>query len=196
MTSRYGRSPEFGVSIVPTSVDLGLARALTRLSDESGIEGLHPRRIQSASGSESDDRAGWGSLEGSPTAGCLRSSGPRPKSCLTCRSKWTLPPSKRAARRRRSGASTTSGARSQTSHARAARRTPEHWVDTLTEFASELGFDTFVFWPEHKSTRPGGAVRARDSSGPPPEQRSAVRRQQGPPRPGQASVRQLVTTWT
>jgi alkanesulfonate monooxygenase SsuD/methylene tetrahydromethanopterin reductase-like flavin-dependent oxidoreductase (luciferase family) len=25
----------------------------------------------------------------------------------------------------------------------------EHWVDTLTEFASELGFDTFVFWPEH-----------------------------------------------
>jgi alkanesulfonate monooxygenase SsuD/methylene tetrahydromethanopterin reductase-like flavin-dependent oxidoreductase (luciferase family) len=25
----------------------------------------------------------------------------------------------------------------------------EHWVDTLTEFACELGFDTFVFWPEH-----------------------------------------------
>jgi hypothetical protein len=25
---------------------------------------------------------------------------------------------------------------------------PEHWVDTLTEFVSELGFDTFVFWPE------------------------------------------------
>ena len=24
---------------------------------------------------------------------------------------------------------------------------PEHWVDTLTEFATELGFDTFVFWP-------------------------------------------------
>jgi alkanesulfonate monooxygenase SsuD/methylene tetrahydromethanopterin reductase-like flavin-dependent oxidoreductase (luciferase family) len=25
---------------------------------------------------------------------------------------------------------------------------PEHWVETLTEFAIELGFDTFVFWPE------------------------------------------------
>jgi alkanesulfonate monooxygenase SsuD/methylene tetrahydromethanopterin reductase-like flavin-dependent oxidoreductase (luciferase family) len=25
---------------------------------------------------------------------------------------------------------------------------PDHWVETLTEFASELGFDTFVFWPE------------------------------------------------
>jgi alkanesulfonate monooxygenase SsuD/methylene tetrahydromethanopterin reductase-like flavin-dependent oxidoreductase (luciferase family) len=24
---------------------------------------------------------------------------------------------------------------------------PEHWIDTLTGFASELGFDTFVFWP-------------------------------------------------
>jgi alkanesulfonate monooxygenase SsuD/methylene tetrahydromethanopterin reductase-like flavin-dependent oxidoreductase (luciferase family) len=25
---------------------------------------------------------------------------------------------------------------------------PEHWIETLTEFASVLGFDTFVFWPE------------------------------------------------
>jgi alkanesulfonate monooxygenase SsuD/methylene tetrahydromethanopterin reductase-like flavin-dependent oxidoreductase (luciferase family) len=24
----------------------------------------------------------------------------------------------------------------------------EHWVETLSEFALELGFDTFVFWPE------------------------------------------------
>jgi alkanesulfonate monooxygenase SsuD/methylene tetrahydromethanopterin reductase-like flavin-dependent oxidoreductase (luciferase family) len=24
---------------------------------------------------------------------------------------------------------------------------PEHWVETLTGFATELGFDTFVFWP-------------------------------------------------
>jgi alkanesulfonate monooxygenase SsuD/methylene tetrahydromethanopterin reductase-like flavin-dependent oxidoreductase (luciferase family) len=24
---------------------------------------------------------------------------------------------------------------------------PEHWIDTLSGFASELGFDTFVFWP-------------------------------------------------
>jgi alkanesulfonate monooxygenase SsuD/methylene tetrahydromethanopterin reductase-like flavin-dependent oxidoreductase (luciferase family) len=24
---------------------------------------------------------------------------------------------------------------------------PEHWVETLTGFASELGFDTFIFWP-------------------------------------------------
>jgi alkanesulfonate monooxygenase SsuD/methylene tetrahydromethanopterin reductase-like flavin-dependent oxidoreductase (luciferase family) len=24
---------------------------------------------------------------------------------------------------------------------------PEHWVETLTGFARELGFDTFVFWP-------------------------------------------------
>jgi alkanesulfonate monooxygenase SsuD/methylene tetrahydromethanopterin reductase-like flavin-dependent oxidoreductase (luciferase family) len=24
---------------------------------------------------------------------------------------------------------------------------PEHWIETLTGFASELGFDTFVFWP-------------------------------------------------
>jgi alkanesulfonate monooxygenase SsuD/methylene tetrahydromethanopterin reductase-like flavin-dependent oxidoreductase (luciferase family) len=25
---------------------------------------------------------------------------------------------------------------------------PDHWVETLTEFAAELGFDTFIFWPE------------------------------------------------
>jgi alkanesulfonate monooxygenase SsuD/methylene tetrahydromethanopterin reductase-like flavin-dependent oxidoreductase (luciferase family) len=24
---------------------------------------------------------------------------------------------------------------------------PEHWVETLTSFAAELGFDTFIFWP-------------------------------------------------
>ena len=24
---------------------------------------------------------------------------------------------------------------------------PEHWVETLTSFAGELGFDTFIFWP-------------------------------------------------
>ena len=24
---------------------------------------------------------------------------------------------------------------------------PEHWIDTLTGFAEDLGFDTFVFWP-------------------------------------------------
>lgn len=24
---------------------------------------------------------------------------------------------------------------------------PEHWVETLAGFASELGFDTFIFWP-------------------------------------------------
>lgn len=24
---------------------------------------------------------------------------------------------------------------------------PEHWIETLSGFASELGFDTFVFWP-------------------------------------------------
>jgi alkanesulfonate monooxygenase SsuD/methylene tetrahydromethanopterin reductase-like flavin-dependent oxidoreductase (luciferase family) len=26
----------------------------------------------------------------------------------------------------------------------------EHWVETLTGFASELGFDTFVFWPDEE----------------------------------------------
>jgi alkanesulfonate monooxygenase SsuD/methylene tetrahydromethanopterin reductase-like flavin-dependent oxidoreductase (luciferase family) len=25
---------------------------------------------------------------------------------------------------------------------------PEHWVETLTGFAADLGFDTFVFWPD------------------------------------------------
>jgi alkanesulfonate monooxygenase SsuD/methylene tetrahydromethanopterin reductase-like flavin-dependent oxidoreductase (luciferase family) len=25
---------------------------------------------------------------------------------------------------------------------------PSHWVETLTRFAEELGFDTFVFWPD------------------------------------------------
>jgi alkanesulfonate monooxygenase SsuD/methylene tetrahydromethanopterin reductase-like flavin-dependent oxidoreductase (luciferase family) len=27
---------------------------------------------------------------------------------------------------------------------------PEHWVETLTRFAKELGFDTFVFWPDEE----------------------------------------------
>jgi alkanesulfonate monooxygenase SsuD/methylene tetrahydromethanopterin reductase-like flavin-dependent oxidoreductase (luciferase family) len=27
---------------------------------------------------------------------------------------------------------------------------PEHWVETLTVFAEELGFDTFVFWPDEE----------------------------------------------
>ncbi len=25
---------------------------------------------------------------------------------------------------------------------------PEHWVETLTGFAENLRFDTFVFWPD------------------------------------------------
>jgi alkanesulfonate monooxygenase SsuD/methylene tetrahydromethanopterin reductase-like flavin-dependent oxidoreductase (luciferase family) len=24
---------------------------------------------------------------------------------------------------------------------------PEHWIETLRNFAEELGFDTFIFWP-------------------------------------------------
>jgi hypothetical protein len=24
---------------------------------------------------------------------------------------------------------------------------PEHWIETLTGFARDLGFDSFVFWP-------------------------------------------------
>jgi alkanesulfonate monooxygenase SsuD/methylene tetrahydromethanopterin reductase-like flavin-dependent oxidoreductase (luciferase family) len=28
---------------------------------------------------------------------------------------------------------------------------PEHWVETLTSFARDLGFDTFVFWPREQS---------------------------------------------
>ncbi len=24
---------------------------------------------------------------------------------------------------------------------------PEHWIETLSGFATELGFDTFIFWP-------------------------------------------------
>jgi alkanesulfonate monooxygenase SsuD/methylene tetrahydromethanopterin reductase-like flavin-dependent oxidoreductase (luciferase family) len=27
---------------------------------------------------------------------------------------------------------------------------PEHWTETLTRFAEELGFDTFVFWPDEE----------------------------------------------
>lgn len=29
-------------------------------------------------------------------------------------------------------------------------RPPEHWIETLRNFALELGFDTFVFWPEEE----------------------------------------------
>jgi hypothetical protein len=25
---------------------------------------------------------------------------------------------------------------------------PAHWTETLTEFVRELGFDSFIFWPE------------------------------------------------
>jgi hypothetical protein len=38
MTSRYGRPLEFGISIVPTSVELTLARALARRADELGLD--------------------------------------------------------------------------------------------------------------------------------------------------------------
>jgi alkanesulfonate monooxygenase SsuD/methylene tetrahydromethanopterin reductase-like flavin-dependent oxidoreductase (luciferase family) len=38
MTSRYGRPLEFGLSIVPTSADLELARALARRGDELGLD--------------------------------------------------------------------------------------------------------------------------------------------------------------
>jgi len=27
----------------------------------------------------------------------------------------------------------------------------ELWVDTLTKWATDLGFDTFIFWPEESS---------------------------------------------
>lgn len=29
-------------------------------------------------------------------------------------------------------------------------RPPEHWIEALRNFALELGFDTFVFWPEEE----------------------------------------------
>ena len=29
----------------------------------------------------------------------------------------------------------------------------EHWVETLTGFAIDLGFDTFIFWPGGDATR-------------------------------------------
>jgi hypothetical protein len=32
---------------------------------------------------------------------------------------------------------------------------PVHWIETLSVFARELGFDTFVFWPE---TDPAGQL--------------------------------------
>ncbi|MDQ3889233.1 MAG: LLM class flavin-dependent oxidoreductase [Actinomycetota bacterium] len=38
MTSRYGRSLEFGLSIVPASADLELARSLVRRADELGLD--------------------------------------------------------------------------------------------------------------------------------------------------------------
>jgi alkanesulfonate monooxygenase SsuD/methylene tetrahydromethanopterin reductase-like flavin-dependent oxidoreductase (luciferase family) len=38
MTSRYGRPLEFGLSIVPASADLSLARALARRGDELGLD--------------------------------------------------------------------------------------------------------------------------------------------------------------
>jgi alkanesulfonate monooxygenase SsuD/methylene tetrahydromethanopterin reductase-like flavin-dependent oxidoreductase (luciferase family) len=38
MTSRYGRPLEFGISIVPASADLALARALARRADELGLD--------------------------------------------------------------------------------------------------------------------------------------------------------------
>jgi alkanesulfonate monooxygenase SsuD/methylene tetrahydromethanopterin reductase-like flavin-dependent oxidoreductase (luciferase family) len=38
MTSRYGRRLEFGLSIVPTSDDVQLARSLARRADEVGLE--------------------------------------------------------------------------------------------------------------------------------------------------------------
>jgi alkanesulfonate monooxygenase SsuD/methylene tetrahydromethanopterin reductase-like flavin-dependent oxidoreductase (luciferase family) len=38
VTSRYGRELEFGVSIVPNSADLELARAVARRADETGLE--------------------------------------------------------------------------------------------------------------------------------------------------------------
>jgi alkanesulfonate monooxygenase SsuD/methylene tetrahydromethanopterin reductase-like flavin-dependent oxidoreductase (luciferase family) len=28
--------------------------------------------------------------------------------------------------------------------------TPQQWIDTLARFASDLGFDTFVFWPDEE----------------------------------------------
>ncbi len=30
---------------------------------------------------------------------------------------------------------------------------PRHWIETLTGFATELGFDTFVFWPDEEPLR-------------------------------------------
>ncbi len=38
MTSRYGRSLEFGLSIVPASADIELARSLARRADELGLD--------------------------------------------------------------------------------------------------------------------------------------------------------------
>src|SRR5437870_2677873 len=47
----------------------------------------------------------------------------------------------------------------------------EHWIETLTEWATDLGLDTFVFWPEDATQEqvrlfaeevvPGGARRSQ-----------------------------------
>jgi alkanesulfonate monooxygenase SsuD/methylene tetrahydromethanopterin reductase-like flavin-dependent oxidoreductase (luciferase family) len=36
---------------------------------------------------------------------------------------------------------------------RALQGPPSHWIDQLTRFAAELGFDTFVFWPAEDPVR-------------------------------------------
>ena len=40
VTSRYGRPLQFGLSIVPASADVGLARSLARRADDLGREML------------------------------------------------------------------------------------------------------------------------------------------------------------
>jgi hypothetical protein len=39
----------------------------------------------------------------------------------------------------------------------------EHWVETLTGFAIELGFDTFIFWPGGDAPVRSSASRKRSS---------------------------------
>jgi hypothetical protein len=84
MTSRYGRSVELGISLVPNRSDLDLLRELARRAPAT------VRRVYNVSGAIAD-----GSVQG-----LLK--GP-----------------------------------------------PEYWIETLSGFASDLGFDTFVFWPGH-----------------------------------------------
>jgi hypothetical protein len=175
VTSRYGRPLAFGVSIVPASADLKLSRALARRADELGLDLIgiqdHPYqwRFLDTWSLIGDLLARTERIRLFPDVANLPLRGPamiakqaasldvlsggRFELGLGSGAFWEAieamgGPVRSGSEIRR--IFNVDGKIADKATNGPLNGPPEQWIETLRSFALELGFDTFVFWPEEE----------------------------------------------